>query len=140
MDDTPSNSGANQQQVNTQILIEDDYNIQQLQERERSIRQLEVNGIPSNYMKLQIVLLLVIISVIIWLELVIGGYCRREHNIQRFGNDGTRARWHSQLHRSKRWPRNNKCSWWSRSVKTSRNLQGMNHRAVCFYLCTFYFI
>ena len=65
MDDTPSNSGANQQQVNTQILIEDDYNIQQLQERERSIRQLEVNGIPSNYMKLQIVLLLVIISVII---------------------------------------------------------------------------
>ena len=53
MDDTPSNSGANQQQVNTQILIEDDYNIQQLQEREKSIRQLEVNGIPSNYVKLQ---------------------------------------------------------------------------------------
>ena len=52
MDDTPSNSGANQQQVNTQILIEDDYNIQQLQERENSIRQLEVNGIPSNCMKL----------------------------------------------------------------------------------------
>ena len=55
MDDTPSNSGANQQQVNTQILIEDDYNIQQLQEREKSIRQLEVNGIPSNYMKLQMI-------------------------------------------------------------------------------------
>ena len=53
MDDTPSNSGANQQQVNTQIQIEDDYNIQQLQERERSIRQLEVNGILSNYIKLQ---------------------------------------------------------------------------------------
>ena len=50
MDDTPSNSGANQQQVNTQILIEDDYNIQQLQEREKSIRQLEVNGILSNHM------------------------------------------------------------------------------------------
>ena len=53
MDDTPSNSGANQQQVNTQILIEDDYNIQQLQERENSIRQLEVNGILSNYMKIE---------------------------------------------------------------------------------------
>ena len=53
MDDTPSNSGANQQQVNTQIQIEDDYNIQQLQERERSIRQLEVNGILSNYINLQ---------------------------------------------------------------------------------------
>ena len=52
MDDNPSNSGANQQQVNTQILIEDDYNIQQLQERENSIRQLEVNGILSNYMKI----------------------------------------------------------------------------------------
>ena len=65
MDDTPSNSGANQQQVNTQILIEDDYNIQQLQERENSIRQLEVNGIPSNYMKLQMILHIVIISVII---------------------------------------------------------------------------
>ena len=65
MDDTPSNSGANQQQVNTQILIEDDYNIQQLQERENSIRQLEVNGIPGNYMKLQMILHLVIISVII---------------------------------------------------------------------------
>ena len=58
MDDTPSNSGANQQQVNTQIQIEDDYNIQQLQERERSIRQLEVNGILSNYIKLQMKLLL----------------------------------------------------------------------------------
>ena len=57
MDDTPSNSGANQQQVNTQIQIEDDYNIQQLQERERSIRQLEVNGILSNYIKLQMKLL-----------------------------------------------------------------------------------
>ena len=65
MDDTPSNSGANQQQVNTQILIEDDYNIQQLQEREKSIRQLEVNGIPSNYVKLQMFLHLVLISVII---------------------------------------------------------------------------
>ena len=68
MDDTPSNSGANQQQVNTQILIEDDYNIQQLQERENSIRQLEVNGIPSNYVKLQMIngfLHLVLISVII---------------------------------------------------------------------------
>ena len=42
MDDTPENFGTNQQQVNTQILIEDDYNIQQLQDRERSIRQLEV--------------------------------------------------------------------------------------------------
>ena len=57
MDDTPSNSGANQQQVNTQILIEDDYNIQQLQERERSIRQLEVNRILSNYIKLKMKLL-----------------------------------------------------------------------------------
>ena len=42
MDDTPENIRTNQQQVNTQILIEDDYNIQQLQDRERSIRQLEV--------------------------------------------------------------------------------------------------
>ena len=58
MDDTPSNSGANQQQVNTQILIEDDYNIQQLQERERSIRQLEVNRILSNYIKLKMFKLL----------------------------------------------------------------------------------
>ena len=68
MDDTPSNSGANQQQVNTQILIEDDYNIQQLQEREKSIRQLEVSCILSNYMKisnLHIIFHLVIISVII---------------------------------------------------------------------------
>ena len=56
MDDTPSNSGANQQQVNTQILIEDDYNIQQLQERERSIRQLEVNRILSNYIKLKMII------------------------------------------------------------------------------------
>jgi len=44
MDDTPENIGTNQQQVNTQILIEDDYNIQQLQDRERSIRQLEVKN------------------------------------------------------------------------------------------------
>ena len=90
-------------------------------------------------LKLQMILLLVIISVIIWLELVIGGYCRREHNIQRFSNDGTRARWHSQLYRSKCWPRNNKCSWWSRSVKTSRNLQGMNNRGVYFYSGNIYF-
>jgi t-SNARE complex subunit (syntaxin) len=48
MDDTPSNSGANQQQVNTQILIEDDYNIQQLQERENSIRQLEADIVDVN--------------------------------------------------------------------------------------------
>ena len=41
-EDTPSNTGENQQQSKTQILIEDDYNIQQLQERERAIRQLEV--------------------------------------------------------------------------------------------------
>ena len=62
MDDTPSNSGANQQQVNTQIQIEDDYNIQQLQERERSIRQLEVNGILSNYIKLQMKLLFTLLA------------------------------------------------------------------------------
>ena len=37
-------SSTNQQQrMNTQILIEEDDTIQQLQERERSIRQLEVN-------------------------------------------------------------------------------------------------
>ena len=67
MDDTPSNSGANQQQVNTQILIEDDYNIQQLQERERSIRQLEVNRILSNYIKFKMIIFLhlVLISVIL---------------------------------------------------------------------------
>ena len=36
-------AGPNQQQrMNTQILIEEDDTIQQLQERERSIRQLEV--------------------------------------------------------------------------------------------------
>ena len=36
-------SSTNQQQrMNTQILIEEDDTIQQLQERERSIRQLEV--------------------------------------------------------------------------------------------------
>ena len=44
MDDDRSNAGINQQQSKTQILIEDDYNIQQLQERERSIRQLEVGS------------------------------------------------------------------------------------------------
>ena len=39
MDDGPNQ----QQRMNTQILIEEDDTIQQLQERERSIRQLEVN-------------------------------------------------------------------------------------------------
>ena len=38
MDDGPNQ----QQKMNTQILIEEDDTIQQLQERERSIRQLEV--------------------------------------------------------------------------------------------------
>ena len=38
MDDGPNQ----QQRMNTQILIEEDDTIQQLQERERSIRQLEV--------------------------------------------------------------------------------------------------
>ena len=38
-------SSTNQQQrMNTQILIEEDDTIQQLQERERSIRQLEVTN------------------------------------------------------------------------------------------------
>ena len=40
MDD--GSSSANQQRMNTQILMEEDDTIQQLQERERSIRQLEV--------------------------------------------------------------------------------------------------
>ena len=38
MEDGPNH----QQRMNTQILIEEDDTIQQLQERERSIRQLEV--------------------------------------------------------------------------------------------------
>ena len=42
MDDTQENSGTNQQQMNSQILMEEDDKIQHLQDRERSIRQLEV--------------------------------------------------------------------------------------------------
>ena len=44
--DMDDGSSTNQQQrMNTQILIEEDDTIQQLQERERSIRQLEVTNV-----------------------------------------------------------------------------------------------
>ena len=42
MDDASPNTAANQQQSRTQILIDEEYDIQQLHDRERSIRQLEV--------------------------------------------------------------------------------------------------
>ena len=42
MDDGSSSANQQQQRMNTQILMEEDDTIQQLQERERSIRQLEV--------------------------------------------------------------------------------------------------
>ena len=42
MDDSTTNSSRNQQSK-MQILLDEEYDIQQLQEREKSIRQLEVN-------------------------------------------------------------------------------------------------
>ena len=42
MDDASPNTAANQEQSRTQILIDEEYDIQQLHDRERSIRQLEV--------------------------------------------------------------------------------------------------
>ena len=53
MDDGQSSANQQQQRMNTQILMEEDDTIQQLQERERSIRQLEVinilHGISVNH-------------------------------------------------------------------------------------------
>ena len=45
MDDAASHDTATtqQQQSKTQILLDEEYDVQQLQERERSIRQLEVS-------------------------------------------------------------------------------------------------